>query len=50
MYSQHGGSGLCLNLDQIMSLDLSRFNWLLDRLGREREKEAKAIEQASRIR
>jgi LmbE family N-acetylglucosaminyl deacetylase len=48
LYSQHGGSGLCLTLSEVMELDMERISWLLERLGQQRHKEAREIEQAAR--
>jgi hypothetical protein len=48
IYHQHGGSGLELSLTDVMELDLDRMRWLLERLGEQREKEARDIEQAVR--
>jgi hypothetical protein len=48
LYHQHGGSGLTLTLDDVMDLDLDRIRWLLQRLGEQREKEARELENAAR--
>jgi len=48
LYHQHGGSGLSLNLDDIMNLDLDRIRWLIERLGKQRETEARALAAAAR--
>jgi hypothetical protein len=48
LYRQHGGSGLSLSLTEVMDLDLERMRWLLDRLGEQRQKEARELEQAAR--
>ena len=50
LYHQHGGSGLNLSLADVMELDLDRIRWLLERLGEQREKEARELEQAARRR
>ncbi|MHB1843376.1 MAG: hypothetical protein ACYCWW_00895 [Deltaproteobacteria bacterium] len=50
LYTQHGGSGLSLTMTEAMELDLDRMRWLLERLGEERQREARAIEQAARKR
>ena len=47
LYTQHGGSGLNLTLDDVMDLELSRMFWLVERLGDQRRKEAREIEQAA---
>jgi hypothetical protein len=48
LYQQHGGSGLHLTLNDVLELDLDRIRWLLERLGEQREKEAREIEAAAR--
>jgi hypothetical protein len=48
LYTQHGGSGLHLTLTEVMELDMDRMGWLLERLGDQRKKEAREIEQAAR--
>jgi len=48
LYHQHGGSGLSLSLDDIMNLDLDRIRWLIERLGKQRETEARALAAAAR--
>ena len=48
LYHQHGGSGLSLTLAEVMDLDLERMRWLLERLGEQRQKEARELEQAAR--
>jgi hypothetical protein len=48
LYTQHGGSGLNLTLDDVMDLELDRIFWLVERLGDQRRKEAREIEQAAR--
>jgi len=50
LYHQHGGSGLALSLADVMELDLDRMRWLLERLGEQREKEARELEAAGRRR
>ncbi len=47
-YVQHGGSGLGLSLGEVMELEWSRIRWLLERLGAQREEEARALEAAAR--
>jgi len=37
-----------LSLADVMELDLDRMRWLLERLGAQREKEARELEQAAR--
>jgi hypothetical protein len=48
LYTQHGGSGLNLTLADVMDLELDRIYWLTERLGDQRRKEAREIEQAAR--
>jgi len=48
LYHQHGGSGLSLSLTEVMELDLDRIRWLLERLGDQRQREARELEQAAR--
>ena len=48
IYHQHGGSGLSLTLPDVMDLDLDRMRWLLERLGEQRQKEARELEQAAK--
>ncbi|HYM97539.1 MAG TPA: hypothetical protein VET26_09565 [Candidatus Sulfotelmatobacter sp.] len=48
LYHQHGGSGLQLTLTEVMELDMDRMRWLLERLGEQREKEAREMEKAAR--
>ena len=48
LYTQHGGSGLSLTLEEVMDLELDRIFWLLERLGEQRRKEAHEIQQAAR--
>lgn len=49
-YLQHGGSGLGWSPSEIEALDLNRALWFVDRLAEERQREAKAIKEASRRR
>ncbi|TMQ13299.1 MAG: hypothetical protein E6J91_18755 [Deltaproteobacteria bacterium] len=48
LYRQHGGSGLSLSLEDVMDLDLDRIRWLLERLGEQRDKEARELAAAAR--
>ena len=50
LYTQHGGSGLGLSLDEVMELEIERMRWLLERLGDQRRREARELEQAARRR
>jgi hypothetical protein len=47
LYHQHGGSGLSLTLEDVMELDLDRIRWLLERLGEQREREARELAAAA---
>jgi hypothetical protein len=47
LYTQHGGSGLHMTLTEVMELELDRFNWLLERLDEQRQREARALLQAA---
>lgn len=48
LYAQHGGSGLTLTLSDVMDLELGDIYWLIERLGDQRRREAREIEQAGR--
>jgi hypothetical protein len=48
LYRQHGGSGLSLSLEDVMELDLDRIRWLLERLGEQRDREARELAAAAR--
>jgi hypothetical protein len=48
LYIQHGGSGLNVGLHDVMELEMKHIYWLLERLGEQRQKEAREISQASR--
>ena len=48
LYTQHGGSGLNLTLSDVMDLELDNIYWLIERLGDQRRREAREIEQAGR--
>ena len=37
-----------MTLTEVMELDMDRMGWLLERLGDQRKKEAREIEQAAR--
>ena len=47
-WRQHGGSGLNLSLAEALELSVGDRDWLLARIGEQREREARAIEKASR--
>lgn len=47
-WRQHGGSGLGFMLTEVMDLPFDEFCWFLDRVGHQREIEAKALEKAAK--
>jgi hypothetical protein len=47
-WRQHGGSGLGFSLKEVLDLPLDDFEWFLERIGEQREKEARALEKALR--
>lgn len=47
-WTQHGGSGLGWTRTEARELDAAELSWWLERIGAEREAEARAIEKASR--
>lgn len=47
LWIQHGGSGLNITRTEYLDLDVDYRNRLLERIGDQREAEAKAIEEAS---
>ena len=47
-WRQHGGSGLGFNLQEVLDLPLDEFEWFLERIGEQREREAREIEKAAR--
>lgn len=48
LWIQHGGSGLNITRTEYLDLDVPHRNRLLDRIGEQREAEAKEIEEASK--
>ena len=47
-WRQHGGSGLGFSLREVLDLSLDDFEWFLERIGEQREREAREIEKAAR--
>jgi hypothetical protein len=45
-YLPHGGSGLRMGLDEILSLPIDRIEWYLERLDERRQAEAAQIRKA----
>jgi hypothetical protein len=48
LWRQHGGSGLGVTYAEAMDLPLPERDWLLERIARERTREAKEIEKAGK--
>jgi hypothetical protein len=49
-WRQHGGSGLGFGLSEVLGLPLDEFEWFLERIAEQREKEARALEKAAKRR
>jgi hypothetical protein len=49
-WQQHGGSGLAVTLDDALELPTTDRDWLLERIGQQRSREAKELEQAAKRR
>jgi hypothetical protein len=49
-WRQHGGSGLGFGLEEVLRLPLDEFEWFLERIFDQREKEARALEKAAKRR
>ena len=47
-WRQHGGSGLGFTMTEVLDLPLDEFEWFLERIGEQREREAREIEKAAR--
>jgi len=47
-WRQHGGSGLGATLDEALELEVGDRDWLLERIGDQRSREAKEIEKAAK--
>ena len=49
-WQQHGGSGLGITVSEALDLPVQDRDWLLERIGSQRAREAREIEQAARKR
>ena len=49
-WRQHGGSGLGVGLGEALDLPVGDRDWLLERIGTQRSREAREIEKAGRRR
>jgi len=49
-WQQHGGSGLLVTLDNALELQTTDRDWLLERIGTQRCREAKELEKAAKRR
>ena len=49
-WRQHGGSGLGVSMSEVFAMPISDRDWLIDRIGQQRGREAKEIEKASKRR
>ena len=49
-WHQHGGSGLQVSLADAMELSISDRDWLLERIGEQRTREAHELEKAAKRR
>ena len=49
-WRQHGGSGLGFSLEEVLDLPVDEFEWFLERIAEQREKEARALEKAAKRR
>jgi hypothetical protein len=47
-WHQHGGSGLGITVGEALDLAVGDRDWLLERVGDERQKEARQLERAAR--
>ena len=47
-WQQHGGSGLAVTLDDALDLPTTDRDWLIERIGSQRAREAKELEKAAR--
>jgi hypothetical protein len=47
-WHQHGGSGLAITLSDVLELPGCERDWLLERVGVQREREAEALERAAK--
>ncbi len=49
-WRQHGGSGLGVNMAEVLEMPTSDRDWFLERIGQQRGREAKEIEKAGKRR
>jgi len=49
-WRQHGGSGLGISIDEALALPVSDRDWIIERIGQQRGREAREIEKASKRR
>jgi len=49
-WRQHGGSGLGFTMNEVLDLPLDDFEWFLERIGEQRQREARELEKAARKR
>jgi hypothetical protein len=49
-WHQHGGSGLAITFTDALDLAVHDRDWLIERIGNQRSREAKELEKASRRR
>ena len=49
-WRQHGGSGLGVSMAEVLEMSTSDRDWFLERIGRQRSREAKEIEKAGKRR
>jgi hypothetical protein len=47
-WQQHGGSGLAMSFGHALDLSVQDRDWLLERIGEQRSREARALEAAAR--
>jgi len=47
-WQQHGGSGLLVTLADALDLPTTDSDWLLERIGQQRTREARELEKAAR--
>jgi hypothetical protein len=49
-WQQHGGSGLAVTVHDALELPTADRDWLIERIGRQRAREAKELEKAAKRR
>ncbi|WP_342381896.1 hypothetical protein NVS55_08210 [Myxococcus stipitatus] len=49
-WQQHGGAGLAVTLHDALELPTTDRDWLIERIGRQRAREAKELEKAAKRR